>query len=124
VGIAWEDVIAIASELADLNEDAQDMILAYVNDWVQPIPFGGEASSKLRLARAYLAAHYGSLTSQGGSTSAGPVISETVGDISRTYASGVSTALSSGDALLDSTVYGKNYRALLRGSLARLPFVT
>ncbi len=115
--ITWADVVAVAPELSTVASDAQDMIIAYVNDDVSPAAFGGETSPKLKLARVYLAAHEGTLASQSGAGPAGPVTSETDGTIARSYAAGSTDNASH----WNSTSYGRSYVALVRTSRARLP---
>lgn len=116
--ITWANVVAIASELVDVEPDAQTFILAHVNSALNPAMFG---TAQYDLIRIYLAAHIGSFslpTSTGFST--GDVVSETVGGISRTYA--VAAAASAGDGL-DGTSYGTLYAFLMRTSRGRLPRV-
>ncbi len=118
--IDWTDVEALAPELSVVSTDGQDFILAYVNEALDLSIFGGEESPKLRLARIYLAAHFGKLSSSGGSMVAGPVISETVGDISRSYAN----LFSSGAGNFTGTAYGDLYMELVRTcARARVPMV-
>lgn len=73
------------------------------------------------MARIYLAAHLGTVAQSGGSAPAGPVTSETVGQVSRSYAQLVGDALAS--SAWASTAYGRQYAAALRASTARLPVV-
>jgi hypothetical protein len=116
--ITWDDVIVIASELADVAEGAQDIILAYVNGALSVSMFKPAA---LKLARIYLAAHIATVTAEDGDGAAiGPVISESVGGISRTYAA--ISAVTRGDGF-DATSYGQTFGFLVRTSRARLPRV-
>lgn len=109
--IQWADVTAIASELSGLGPEAQEMILAFVNESLEPDKLGGEGSARLRLARVYLAAHLGALVGAG---SNGPVTMEQEGPVMHQYARGVG---------LDETSYGRRYREIVRTSAARLPWV-
>jgi hypothetical protein len=118
--IAWTDVVDHAPELSTVDTDAQTNILAYVNTAMTVDEWGGESSPKLKLARIYLAAHYGTVTSQGGAGAAGPVTSETAGSLSREYAS---YSPAGSDPLLDTTPYGKAWRSLARTTKARAPQV-
>lgn len=116
--IVWADVVAFAPQLSTVASTVQTDILAHVNTALNVVTFGGESAPRLRLARIYLAAHVGTVTSGGGSAAAGPVTSESDGTISRSYAS-VSTAASD----TESTSYGQMYAHLIRTSAARLPRV-
>lgn len=116
--ITWDDVVALASEMTDVETDAQNLILDYVNSTLNESMF---LPAALKLARIYLAAHLGTTPlSGGGSTVTGPVLSEEVGGIKRTYAD-VSAAIASGS--LSDTTYGVTYQFLVRTSRARLPLV-
>ena len=118
--IAWSDVESFAADLSAVDADAQTDILAWVNDALVVADFGGETGPKLRLARIYLAAHSGTIVLRGGSGAAGPVVSESAGPLSRTYAAGV---VSASDSLLDTTSWGKMFSLLVRTSPARAPIV-
>jgi hypothetical protein len=61
------------------------------------------------LAGAYLAAHLATVTTRRGAN--GAVASESVGDVSRTYAAPRGAG---GEGELDSTPYGQAYRDLIR----------
>lgn len=110
--IVWSDVEAHAAEMSAVELVAQDDILAHVNELLVVSLFGGASSPRLRLARIYLAAHYGThaLPGSGGGTS-GPVTMEREGDLMRQYA----TSMVSG-AWDDyqTTSYGRAYSAMLR----------
>lgn len=118
VNIVWPDVLAIAPELSTLSTQAQDDILAHVNFALDPKVFGGVNHPKYRLARIYLAAHLGSTSRSGAQGASGPVTSESVGSISRSY--GFSQASTTG---LSGTAYGRQYDELLMSSVARVPLV-
>lgn len=119
--ITWADVTGIAGELTAVPVSAQTDILAYVNTTLAVAMFGGEDSPKLRMARIYRAAHMATLLTSGGSVTAGPVTSETVGanSISRSYGAG-----SGSSSDWDSTPYGRQYAMLVRTSSARWPRVS
>lgn len=117
--ITWDDVAEVATELADdaVDPGAQDTILAYVNDAFNPNAFKDPA---MKLARILLAAHVATMTAlSGGSGVAGPVLSESAGGLSRTYADLVS-GTSSG---FTGTSYGDQLAFLMRTSRARWPRV-
>lgn len=119
--ITWSNVLDYAPELEDFDDDAQTDVLAYVNDEaLDPDIFGGDDSTTFKLARIYLAAHMATTSMNGDSATAGPVIGESAGGLSRQYAN---TSGSVSDPLLDSTSYGREYQRLVRRSLARVPYV-
>lgn len=118
--IVWADVVAVAPELAELSSALYTDILGYVNVALVPTEWGGEDSSRLRLARLYLAAHYATMVSRGGSVGeiVGFVTSESAGGLSRSYSSGASTG-----TVYDATPYGQLFWALFRSTLVTLPIV-
>ncbi len=116
--ITWDDVVAVASELADVGDDAQAVILEFVNGFLNPAMF---TPINLKNARIYLAAHVGSYSLPGGTGfGTGDVVSEEVGGIKRTYS--VLAAIASGSGV-DNTLYGSLYAMILNSSHARLPRV-
>ncbi len=114
--IIWSDVEAVAPELSTVDSNAQSMILTSVNDFLSVAAFGGEDSPKLKLARVYLAAHFGTLSASRGNPAAGPVTAESADNISRSYA----TRDIANPSDWDATSYGQLYMALVRTSGARL----
>lgn len=112
--ITWDDVVALQVSLADVSEAAQEMILGYVNEGLNPNAFGGEDSPRYVLARAYLAAHLGEIERRNGG---GNVSSETIGANSITLAYAAAT---SGDEALAATPWGTQYKALVRLSTLRI----
>lgn len=117
-GITWRDVVGVASELASVDEEVQFNILAYVNGALAVDEFGGEGSAMLKLARVYLAAHMATIgPASSGAAIAGPVISESAGGLSRTYALVGSVTTGS----FDSSSYGRAFSDLVRRSTARAP---
>jgi hypothetical protein len=116
--IVWNDVTAVAPELSTVSAGAQADLLSYVNTHVDPAKLGGVGSPKYRLARIYLAAHMATMSSQGGVGVAGPVISESAGGLSRSY------ALLNAQSGFSGSTYGDMYRHLIRTSAARAPLVT
>lgn len=123
--VTWTDVVTKlpAPELADFPagaEDptlAQDDILAFVHETLTVSALGGEESARLRRARMLLAAHLATVGATDGTVVAGPVISESTGRISRTYAQIVQDSDFSGSS------YGQEFSRLIRTSPARLPRV-
>lgn len=120
--IVWADVLALAPELVNVDSTARMFILSYVNGpALDPGSFDGENGVTTRLARIYLAAHMGSSVGKGAAgASGGPVTSESMGGLSRSYS--VGSVAQSIDAT-GSTDYGRRYEALVSNSLARMPFV-
>jgi hypothetical protein len=120
--ILWSDVVMIATELTTVSDGARVMILDYVNGpAMDPDCFDGEAGYTTRMARIYLAAHMACSIGTGASgASGGPVTSESMGGLSRSYSTG--SVAASADAT-GSTDYGRRYESLVNNSLARLPIV-
>lgn len=129
--ITWNDVVKIAPapELAGsaVPIEAQTEILRFVNREALNVRiFGGEDSSKYKLARVFLAAHFGSLQAQatmgGSSGTTGMITSESEGGLSRSY-SQVSDVPGADDTSWGASVYGQKYAAITRTTLSRLPFI-
>ncbi len=118
--IIWTDVTALAPELTSVSSGAQTDLLAYVNTALKVSVFDDETGPMTRLARIYLAAHYATISQQGGAGAAGPVTGESAGGLSRQYAS---FSPMGSDPLFDVTPYGKAFRGLCRRSSARSPVV-
>lgn len=122
--IIWNDVTGHAPETVDTPTGAQTDILAYVNTALNLGYFGGENSPMTKLARIYLASHFATLLpplSGIGGAASGPVTSEALGDMSRSYAVSASSVFSA--SLYGSTIYGRLFAMLLRQSSARVGFV-
>lgn len=124
--ILWQDVLDVApsGDLAGLTSvSAQNKILAYVNQKVDPDQFGGSPGGvddpTYVLARAYLAAHMALLALRGGSV-AGPLTSETEGGVSASYANMNYMRR----PLLTTTVYGQQFARLVDTSPATAGTVT
>lgn len=121
--ITWDDVTAGAPALSSVDADEQTLILAYVNDLLDVTVFyGGEDGSVVKLLRVYLARHFAVGGTLGGSGAAGPVISESAGGLSRTYAQQSASSLSGADDL-DMTAWGRMARGIIRRSPARAGIV-
>lgn len=123
--ITKTDVLALAPELV-LTDQAWIEILTYVNE-VDLTPLG-ESIAVTRLARIYLAAHFGTANRQattgGGAAVSGPVTSEAAGGIRRTYATGASSSTSMSTVVnMESTMYGQMYMRIIGMSAARGPLV-
>jgi hypothetical protein len=122
--IVWNDVLAIASELSTVPAGAQTVILGYANEHYKSDYFGGETSFEFKLLRMLLAAHLASATTTEGSAGAstgGLVTAESLGGIARQYTY-AGLDLSSSDAALQTTAYGRQVRSMVRSSPARVGF--
>lgn len=108
--INWANVLEVAAELTTVPLALQTSILAHVNgNGVAVDVFDGEDGTDTKLARQYKAAHMGAMTAEDAGGGAGPIISETEGAISRTYANLVT---SSSD--LGMTKYGRAFQMMCR----------
>lgn len=120
VDIEKEDVLDFAAELSTVEDNAWDRILPWVNEL--DMSGLGETDESTTLARIYLAAHIATFAKPGSSsTAAGPVTSESVGGVRRSYANTLVAATST--AGLSRTRYGQMYSDLLGMSLANGPLL-
>jgi hypothetical protein len=123
--ITWAMVQDFAAHLSAVDSDAQTAILAYVNDALVVSEFDGETGPTTKMARIYLAAHFGELSlpvssgGAGGMGPSGPIASESGGGLSRSYAA-ASPVIAS---YLNKTNYGQSFLTLVRMSPARAPVV-
>jgi len=115
--IVKQDVLDFAAELSTVPDAAWTKILAHVNQ----INLTSDDTDEDRvLARIYLAAHIGKKIKPGSNTSAaGPVTSESVGGVRRSYASVIAT--STANSSLQTTPYGQLYLELLTGTFCNGP---
>jgi hypothetical protein len=104
MAIAWADVVLIAPELSAVVAGAQTAILADVVLQLDEDTCG----TRYDLISKYLAAHLGTITLRGASGAAGPVTSEKVGPLARSYAAPYSDSTD-----LESTPYGQEYLRLI-----------
>ena len=111
--IDWTNVTGHAPRLSSVPVDAQTDILAYVNGALDVDVLGGEESAAVKLARVYLAAHFGSVELAEGGRGRGPVVSESSGRQARSY--GPATA-----SQLEQTADGRMYLQVIRTSPARV----
>ena len=114
MAIDWTDVVEIGSELSSVPVATQTVILAMVDRQIDDTVWGDMADD----GRRYLAAHMGAVYNSAPGA-AGAVVSESLGPMSRTYASGSS----SDDDELATTKYGKFYLHMLRLLPTSLGFV-
>lgn len=101
--ITWDDVEAIAPELASVAEAAQTIVLAAVGKQVG----SGQWGDLQKEGQLALAAHMGTLVARSAGA-VGPVVSRTVGPVSTTY-SVIAGAVGS----LGSTGWGQEYMRLI-----------
>lgn len=116
--ITRDDVLAFAPELSNVATAAFTLILAHVNELDLTNAEIGETEDTTRLARIYLAAHVALITRNAGSGAAGPVTSESIGQIRRSFGL---LATAAGTNFLSGTQYGTAYLALLQASMAHFP---
>lgn len=113
-GITKEEVQALAPELAGaaLSDGAWAVLIANVNAQVNEAVFA--TAARARVAALYLAAHLATFAkTTGGAGGSAPVQSESVGDVSVTYAISMAQDVSS----LQQTFYGREYQRLCRTSV-------
>lgn len=108
MAIVWADVTAVAPETSTAPVAMQTAILALVNQQLTEAIWG----ELIETGRAYLAAHFATLSSRGGS--GGTVVSESAGAVSRSYAS-PSGLDSTG---MSSSAYGNIFMTLVRSLAA------
>jgi len=101
--ITWPDVTAAAPELATTAAQTQTDVLAFVIVALNVALYDGETGPRTRLARIYLAAHLATLPRLG---AGGPLVSESVESLSRSYAAPMSKSK------LATTSYGAAFLAL------------
>lgn len=119
--ITWTNVTDHASELSTVGAAAQTDILGFVNQSLDPALFDGETGYKTKLARVYLAAHFGKATLAGSGGAAGAVQSMSADGLSVSFATMAATL--DDPTLMGTTVYGIRYLSILNASAARGPWV-
>ncbi len=101
ISIVWSDVSDFAPELASLPTAQQDSILASL-----PLQMSEDVwGTQLDLGAVYLAAHLGTVAKRKGA--GGAVQSQSVGQVSRSFAAGA------GASPFASTAYGMLYENLM-----------
>lgn len=110
--IIKNDVLEFAPELRSVRDPAWTWILRMVNtmDATGIDAAGGETGATIHNARCFLAAHYATLSKRSKSGAVGPVTSEAMGAVRRSYGL---VALASRDAGLGSTNWGQAFQSLL-----------
>lgn len=110
MAVSWDDVIAIEPLATDVDADAQTLFLATAALLVDADEWGGLYDKGV----LYMAAHLGLLSAwslAGAGGAAGPVTSETLGPMSRSYANLFQASAT--DGVLGTTKWGKLYLMLL-----------
>ena len=110
------DVLAIASGLSTLEDQAWLDLLTYVNEFDFTTL---DSDQTVRMARILLAAHLGMSIKKAPVGAVGPVISEAAGGVRRAY--GFSS--SSSTEGLEASMYGQTLKTILMSSGAHGPFV-
>lgn len=113
--LTWPEVVQLDAALSAVPPLVQDLILAEVNDTVDPVVLGGETSGQFLAARAALAAHCGRLALPGEAGAPGPVASKSADGLSKSYFQ-VAIADSTG---LGQTRWGQTFLRIVRNSAAR-----
>lgn len=114
--ITWADVVGVAPASASVSAAGQALILEFVEEQLDPVTWG----NRLKAGQTYLAAHLATLPGvitalSGGGGAAGPVVSESVGQLSRSYANLTSAGSSRTSATsTDMTPHGREYLRLVR----------
>ena len=106
----WADVETIAPELSTVAFETQQAILADVDAQLSEPNIGAR---RYPIACKLLAAHIATLLKRAEGNS-GQVTSESVGSVSRSYATAPLK-----DPIYDSTKYGIQYRGIIRQTAAR-----
>lgn len=116
--IIWEDVSGVAPELGGtrLSFIAQDMILQLANTYLAVDNWGGEASPKLKMGRAYVAAHFATMQLRRGIP--GAIASSSAGELARSYA----TPMLNTNSTFQLTGYGILFIQLAKTTPARAGF--
>lgn len=113
MAVTWSQVVEIASELSTVPTATQNALLAIVDRQIDDDVWSDLAND----GRVYLAAHLATLYASGGSA-AGPITSETLGPMARSYGQTAGV-----EGPLTSTKYGQFYVYLLSLLPTSLGFV-
>lgn len=115
MAIHWNTVLGVAPELGCIAIDTQIAILAFVNAELESWPSG----SRKDMASAYLAAHLATVSARGTVGAVGPVVSESMGGISRSFG-----AVAADASTWSQSPYGLLYASMIKTSIAhRMPGV-
>ena len=100
------NVLIIAPEFSSVDAGTWTLILADVATEVSNAVYG----TRQEQAQRYLAAHYLTLINSSGKQCSGPVVAESVGQVSKVYAQSL---VSKSD--YSSTVYGQTFLGIRKG---------
>lgn len=114
MAITWAQVVVAAPSLSTMTTDEQTYYLGFASG-LNATAWG----TKLEQGSILVVAHYATLFANGGQGPGGPISSETVRSVSRSYA-----VPAASDPFWDKTSYGSAYKALLRTLPGRVGFVT
>ena len=114
MAVTWADVVKVAPELSELSENQREAVLEDVALQLSESALG----SVYDLASKFLAAHFGVMVLRGVDAPGGPLSAESVDGVSRSYSPGRIK-----DSDLESTSYGKRYKAVIRNLPYRTGFV-
>ena len=103
MAISWSDVVNLDSSLSSVATGTQDLILRVVDRQIDDDAWIDLADD----GRLFLAAHFGTIINNGGA-GAGPITSESLGPMSRSY--GLSA---SAEGSLGLTKWGVTYRDMI-----------
>lgn len=107
MAVTWADVAALDPPMAAVGATTQTAILTFLASYLNAPSWG----DKLDLATLLLAAHLGAITLRGGGAGGvGPVLSESAGAVSRSYAN--TLMMQQGMAAYGATVWGQQYVTL------------
>lgn len=112
INLTKANVVLIAPELASVGDPTWTKVIADVLLQINEAAFGVRAA----IAAENLCAHAMTFAAQASGAVTGPVQSESVGDVSVSYAVSVSAAMTD----LGSTKYGQEYRRQMRLNIDRM----
>lgn len=130
IDVSKDDVLVYAPEFSDLPEEVVDSIIELARSFVSETKWDTKAKQGICLMTAHLLKELGFTydeeedeTTNTGTDVTGPVASEKVGDLARSYGTFDFSKGSEGDQLLATTKYGKTF-LMLRKTLLFTPMVT
>lgn len=107
--ITWADVTAVAPELATVPVGVQTALLAMVGVM---LPNPNALGTQYDAACTWLAAHLGTISQRKSGNIAGPISSESVGGVSRSYAVPAMDSVSD----YSSTSYGQLLQVIINNN--------
>lgn len=121
--VSYSDIIAFASEFSTVPSQTISTYIVYASLSVNVSVWRYKADFATILLTCHLLKMKSVADAIAGSGSSGPVISEKVGDLSRTYGAFVSGAAGKDPTSLGQTTYGQEFLRLQK-SLIITPMVT